>query len=84
MELHIGRDVLKPMYREKHDTWYISRNGREAIYNNKNELVEFATEVEAHEFLAELHLQYTESTLIPHIDDVPKQLNLLDTKGGDE
>ena len=54
MELHIGKDILKPVYYERRKIWYISRNGRESLYDKDNVWIEFETEKEAEECLEEM------------------------------
>ena len=41
MKMYVGKDVLEPVYYERKGFWYISRNGRETIYNEDREWVTF-------------------------------------------
>ena len=58
MKLFIAKDVLEPVYYERKKIWYISRNGRETLYNDKNEWLTFETEEDAEECLQKLFGQY--------------------------
>ena len=64
MELHIGRDILKPVYYERRKSWYISRNDREALYNKDNVWIEFETEKEAEDYLEKLANYYHYAELL--------------------
>ena len=57
MKSQIGKDVLEPVYYERKGFWYISRNGRETIYNEDREWVTFETEKEAEEYLHENYME---------------------------
>lgn len=66
MKLFIARDILEPVYYERKNIWYISRNGRETLYNEKNEWITFETEEKAEECLQKLAIQYEpHSMLLP-------------------
>ena len=62
MELHIGKDVLKPEYYERRKSWFIRRNDTEALYDKDNVWIEFETEEEAEMYLAKME-QEGEGTL---------------------
>ena len=66
MKLLIARDVLEPVYYERKNIWYISRNSRETLYNTKNEWITFETEEDAEEHLKKLFIHYEpHATLLP-------------------
>ena len=65
MKLFIAKDVLEPAYYERKDFWYISRNGRETLYNDNNEWITFETKELAEEYLEKLANHYHYSTLTP-------------------
>ncbi len=58
MELHLGKDVLKPKYYERRKSWYISRNDRETLYDENNVWIEFETKEKAESYLEQLASQY--------------------------
>ena len=66
MKLFISKDVLEPVYYERKNIWYISRNGRETLYNEKNEWITFETEEKAEEYLQKILKYY-----YPHADLLP-------------
>ena len=66
MELHIGREILKPEYYERRNTWFIRRNKHEAIYTNDNVWLEFKTKEETEEYLKKIFMYYEpHATLLP-------------------
>ena len=62
MELHLGKDILKPEYYERKKFWYIARNARETLYDENNVWITFETEKEAESYLEQLagHYDYAE------------------------
>ena len=66
MKLFIAQDVLEPVYYERKKIWFISRNGRETLYNEKNERITLETKEDAEECLQNLAIQYEPySMLLP-------------------
>ena len=65
MELHIGRDILKPEYYKRKKIWFIRINKHEAVYNKDNVWTTFKTEKEAEEYLEDLHSYYHYAELLP-------------------
>ena len=65
MKLYIGKDTLIPVYYERRKSWYISKNGREVLYDEHNVWMEFDTEKEAEECLEKLANHYDYAWLLP-------------------
>ena len=65
MELHLGKDILKPEYYERRKSWFIRRNKTETLYGKDNVWVEFETEKEAEKCLEKLANYYHYAELLP-------------------
>lgn len=54
MKVKVGHREYSTIYNERRQSWYISINGRETIYDQDNVWVEFSTEEAAEEYLKDL------------------------------
>lgn len=69
MKLLLGNDVLEPVYYKRKDFWYISRNGKETLYDENNVWITFKTEKLAQDHLKMVSKQYNYAEIKENNDE---------------